>query len=244
MSSASCPSFWVVIPAAGYGVRMGADRPKQYLQLAGNSVIEHTLRVFLGHPGLRALAVVIAPDDPYWLQLPCATEPRIVRAQGGEQRAASVLNGLLALQENGAEAEDWVLVHDAARPNLAVQDLDRLLSSVVDDEVGGILAAPVRDTLKRSDGAGGIKETLDRSELWQAFTPQMFRLGLLQTSLAEALAAGLTPTDEAAALEWAGYSPRLVQGRSDNIKITRPEDLQWMQRHLGQDAPQPDSDSQ
>lgn len=211
---------------------MRAERPKQYLPLAGRCIIEHTLEVFLAHPGLRAIVVAVALDDPYWPGLPSSQLEQVMTAPGGAQRAESVLNGLLKLQEAGAEPDDWVLVHDAVRPNLAVADLDRLLVALADDEVGGILAAPVRDTLKRSDGAARIRETVDRSELWQAFTPQMFRLGMLQTCLAESLAAGFGPTDEAAALEWAGYSPQLVMGRTDNIKITRPEDLQWMQRHF------------
>ena len=224
------PQFWIVIPAAGVGSRMRADRPKQYLSLAGQSVIEHTLSCFLDHPGLLGLVVSLAADDPYWSNLDCAKDPRIQRADGGAERADSVLAGLHRLSELGARDDDWVLVHDAARPNLSRQDLDKLLAELGDDPVGGLLAVPARDTLKRAGTDGRVVETIDRSVIWQAFTPQMFRLGALRDALANALEAGAAVTDEASALEWAGFSPRLVEGRSDNLKITRPEDLQWLQQ--------------
>ena len=149
MNSPALPAFWVVIPAAGIGSRMAADRPKQYLQLAGKSILEHTLGCFLDHPGLRGMVVSLAVDDPYWAQLPSAKDSRIHRADGGRERADSVRNGLLRLRELGAGEQDWVLVHDAARPNLQRADLDRLLTELADDPVGGLLAVPVRDTLKR-----------------------------------------------------------------------------------------------
>lgn len=222
--------FWVVIPAAGVGSRMRADRPKQYLQLHDRTILEHTLDCFLDHPGLRGLVVSLATDDPWWPGLACASNTRIHRADGGIERADSVLNGLHALQDLGADEGDWVLVHDAARPNLCRDDLDRLLSELADDVVGGLLAVPVRDTLKRASPDGRVQETVDRSVIWQAYTPQMFRFGALREALAGALKASAVITDEASALEWAGQSPRLVEGRADNVKITRPEDLQWLQR--------------
>ncbi len=224
------PEFWTVIPAAGVGSRMGADRPKQYLPLAGKSVIEHTLSCFLDHPGLLGLVVGLAADDPYWASLDCAKDPRIQRADGGAERADSVLAGLNRLSELGARDGDWVLVHDAARPNLSRQDLDKLLAELGDDPVGGLLAVPARDTLKRAGADGRVVETIDRSVIWQAFTPQMFHLGALRDALTNALEAGAAVTDEASALEWVGFSPRLIEGRSDNLKITRPEDLQWLQQ--------------
>lgn len=224
------PSFWVLIPAAGVGSRMRADRPKQYLRLAGRSILEHTLDRFLGHPGLRGLVVSLAADDPYWPSLGCASDPRIRRAEGGAERADSVLGGLRLLSELGARADHWVLVHDAARPNLTRADLDKLLAELADDPVGGLLAVPVRDTLKRAGPDGRVLETVDRSVIWQAYTPQMFRFGALQHALADALAAKVAITDEASALEWAGQSPRLIEGRADNLKITRPEDLQWLEQ--------------
>lgn len=224
------PPFWVVIPAAGIGSRMRADRPKQYLRLAGRTILEHTLDCFLDHPRLKGLVLSLAADDPFWPALPCATDPRIQRVEGGAERADSVLAGLLCLVELGAQAGDWVLVHDAARPNLARSDLDRLLAELADDPVGGLLAVPARDTLKRIGADGRVAETVDRSLIWQAYTPQMFRFAALHRALADALVAGVAVTDEASALEWAGQAPKLVEGRADNLKITRPEDLEWLRQ--------------
>lgn len=230
MNTTELPPFWALIPAAGIGSRMRADRPKQYLQLAGKSILEHTLACFLDHPQLLAVVVSLAVDDPYWPGLECAQDPRIHRADGGAERSDSVLGGLLRLSELGAQAHDWVLVHDAARPNLARSDLDLLLAELAHDPVGGLLAVPARDTLKRAGADGRVQNTVDRSTIWQAFTPQMFRLGELQRALADALLAGVAITDEASAMEWAGQSPRLIEGRSDNLKVTRPEDLLSLNR--------------
>ncbi|WP_412461667.1 2-C-methyl-D-erythritol 4-phosphate cytidylyltransferase [Pseudomonas sp. SC11] len=224
------PAFWAVIPAAGVGARMAADRPKQYLQLGRQTLLEHSLDCFLGHPLLKGVVVSVAEDDPFWPGLPCARDTRIRRATGGRERADSVLNALLLLHAQGAADDDWVLVHDAARPNLARSDLDKLLSELADDPVGGLLAVPARDTLKRADAQGRVSATIDRSTVWQAYTPQMFRLGLLHRALAECLVADVAVTDEASAVEWAGLAPRLVEGRSDNIKVTRPEDLEWLRQ--------------
>lgn len=230
MTAHELPPFWVVIPAAGIGSRMRADRPKQYLQLAGRTILEHTLDCFLDHPRLKGLVLSLAADDPFWPALPCATDLRIQRVEGGAERADSVLAGLLRLVELGAQEGDWVLVHDAARPNLARSDLDRLLAELADDPVGGLLAVPARDTLKRIGADGRVAETVDRSLIWQAYTPQMFRFAALHRALADALVAGVAVTDEASALEWAGQAPKLVEGRADNLKITRPEDLEWLRQ--------------
>ncbi|SHL02035.1 2-C-methyl-D-erythritol 4-phosphate cytidylyltransferase [Phytopseudomonas punonensis] len=230
MNTPDLPFFWAVIPAAGIGSRMRADRPKQYLQLAGKSILEHTLNCFLDHPCLRGVVVSLAEDDPFWPSLDCARDARIHAASGGAERADSVLNALLRLAELGASEQDWVLVHDAARPNLAQSDLDLLLAELADDEVGGLLAVPARDTLKRVGSDGRVRETIDRSVIWQAYTPQMFRLGALHRALAEALVSDVAVTDEASAIEWAGQSPRLIEGRADNLKITRPEDLHYLER--------------
>ena len=227
------PLFWAVIPAAGVGSRMRADRPKQYLDLDGRTILEHTLDCFLTHPNLRGLVVSLAADDPWWPSLACASDSRIHRAAGGSERANSVLGGLRQLRELGADARDWVLVHDAARPNLARTDLDRLLSELAEDPVGGLLAVPVRDTLKRVGPNGRVQETVDRSVIWQAYTPQMFRFGALEQALAGALVEHVAITDEASALEWAGQAPRLIEGRADNLKITRPEDLEWLKQRRG-----------
>ncbi|OEC55998.1 2-C-methyl-D-erythritol 4-phosphate cytidylyltransferase [Pseudomonas sp. ENNP23] len=232
MTSPELPEFWAVIPAAGVGARMRADRPKQYLELAGRTLLEHTLAAFLDHPRLRRLVVSLSPDDPYWPSLAASRDPRIERAEGGRERADSVLNALLRLAELGAQTRDWVLVHDAARPNLSRFDLDRLLAELADDPVGGLLAVPARDTLKRIGPDGRVADTIDRSQVWQAYTPQMFRFGALHRALADALVAGVAITDESSAMEWAGAAPRLVEGRADNIKVTTPEDLQRLQLGL------------
>jgi 2-C-methyl-D-erythritol 4-phosphate cytidylyltransferase len=226
----SLPAFWAVIPAAGIGARMAADRPKQYLQLGGLTIIEHSLLCFLDHPRLKGLVVSLAVDDPYWPTLPCALDSRIQQVAGGKERADSVLNALLHLHANGADDNDWVLVHDAARPNLTRADLDNLLAELADDPVGGLLAVPAKDTLKRADASGRVTETVDRSLIWQAYTPQMFRLGALHRALADSLVSNVAITDEASAIEWAGQSPRLIEGRADNIKVTRPEDLEWLRQ--------------
>lgn len=224
----SLPAFWAVIPAAGIGARMAADRPKQYLQLGSLTILEHSLLCFLDHPRLKGMVISLAPDDPYWPTLPCALDSRIQRVDGGRERADSVLNALLHLHAQGAGDNDWVLVHDAARPNLSRSDLDNLLCELANDPVGGLLAVPARDTLKRADSEGRVSETVDRSLIWQAYTPQMFRLGALHRALADGLVSNVSITDEASAMEWAGQAPRLIEGRSDNIKVTRPEDLEWL----------------
>ncbi|MDU9393188.1 2-C-methyl-D-erythritol 4-phosphate cytidylyltransferase [Pseudomonas sp. zfem002] len=228
------PAFWAVIPAAGVGARMAADRPKQYLQLGGRTILEHSLNCFLDHPSLKGMVVSLAADDPYWPGLACASDLRIQRAAGGRERADSVLNALLLLHAQGAADSDWVLVHDAARPNLARSDLDHLLAELAEDPVGGLLAVPARDTLKRADADGRVVATVDRSTIWQAYTPQMFRLGALHRALADSLVADVAITDEASAIEWAGQAPRLIEGRSDNIKVTRPEDLEWLRQRWSQ----------
>jgi 2-C-methyl-D-erythritol 4-phosphate cytidylyltransferase len=223
---------WVVIPAAGVGARMKADRPKQYLPLCGRTVIEHTLNCFTQHPAITGIVVALSPDDPYWPGLHIESSLPLHIAAGGQERCHSVLNALHLLAQHAA-SDDWVLVHDAARPCLTRPDIDKLCTELNDDAVGGILAVPVRDTMKRADGAGRISATEDRNGLWHALTPQMFRLGLLTQALEQALADGFVVTDEASAVEHAGLRPKLVEGRADNIKVTRPEDLALAEFFLG-----------
>lgn len=220
------PRYWAMVPAAGAGRRMGSVIPKQYLPLLGRPVVAHTLATLLHHPRIDGVVVVVDAKDEWWPAIAAnldVTKP-LLRANGGTERCHSVLNGLEALRERAASS-DWVLVHDAARPCLRTADLDRLLVELADDPVGGLLAIPVRDTLKQADSAGRVEATADRSRLWHALTPQMFRLGMLYDALCAALARGLLVTDEAAAMEAAGFPPRLIEGRADNLKITRPEDL-------------------
>lgn len=221
----STAAFWLVIPAAGIGSRMQAECPKQYLTVAGKTILELTLACFLDHPGVRGIVLALAKNDRWWPQLTVSAHPLIETVLGGAERADSVLNALHALREKGAQADDWVLVHDAARPLLQGEDLQRLLVSLKDHPVGGILAAPARDTLKQVAADGSVLQTIDRSVIWHALTPQMFRLGLLQRALADALREAVEITDESSAMEWAGYTPRAIAGRFSNIKITHPEDL-------------------
>lgn len=224
--------FWGVVPAAGVGARMGADRPKQYLSLLGKTVIEHTLERLLEAKLFAGIAVAVSPEDPYWPELAISRHPKIHTAPGGRERADSVKNGLDFLAPL-AGANDWVLVHDAARPCVHAADIVKLTSTLADDPVGGILALPVHDTLKRVE-SGAIMETVDRRQIWRALTPQMFRLGALHHALEDAAQRGLVVTDEASALELQGRRPRIVEGRPDNIKITRPEDLSLAAFYLEQ----------
>lgn len=218
-------SVWAVVPAAGSGQRFGADIPKQYLDLEGKPLLGHVLDLFLQAPGIDGLVLVAAGTDTRWRALLPDPVPRpVLVAEGGATRAASVLSALAAL-EGHVRPDDWVLVHDAARPCLAAGDLANLIETLGDDPVGGLLAAPVVDTLKRADEQGRVAATQDRTGLWRALTPQMFRYELLATALRGALAAGVDVTDEACAIEWAGHKPRLVSGGIDNVKVTRPQDL-------------------
>ncbi|MGF1687701.1 2-C-methyl-D-erythritol 4-phosphate cytidylyltransferase [Photobacterium japonica] len=210
-----------VVPAAGVGSRMAADRPKQYLQIAGKTILEHTVARLLQHPSIAQVIIAVSEDDPYFPQLPLATDPRVIRVDGGAERADSVFAGLAAIDD----PDTWVLVHDAARPCLHLSDVDALIQGAQASPFGAILAAPVRDTMKRGNGAGGIASTVDRTDLWHALTPQMFRAGLLKHALEQALADGAVITDEASAMEHAQQTPQLVKGRADNLKVTQPEDL-------------------
>ncbi len=221
---ASKKKYWAVIPAAGVGKRMKADRPKQYLMLNQRTVLEQTIAIFDRHPLIAGIVAIVTKADPYWAELKLQISKPLYVADGGAERCHSVLNGLELLQHHAAD-NDWVLVHDAARPCLRQQDIDHLIAELADDEVGGILAVPVRDTMKRDDGSGRIARTEERSGMWHALTPQMFPLGLLRDSLQRAVGDGFEVTDEASAIEHAGSRPKLVAGHADNIKITRPEDL-------------------
>ena len=225
---------------------MGAtERPKQYLRVAGRSILEYCVAPFLRHPRIAGVVVVVAPEDPYWAQLPLAKDPAIRRAPGGAQRCQSVLNGLRLLTspsegsgpgEDLASEDDWVLVHDAARPLLRSKELELLVECCSSHPVGGLLALPVRDTLKRSENEREVAVTVSREDLWQAQTPQMFRLGALRENLEELLARGLYVGDEAEAMELSGARPLLVHGHPDNIKITYPEDLSLLGQRLGVSA--------
>jgi 2-C-methyl-D-erythritol 4-phosphate cytidylyltransferase len=228
-------AYYALIPAAGNGVRMGRSLPKQYLTLSGYPVIWHALRALCGHPKISGVFVVIAPDDVRWpAQVMASLGDRLhVLRCGGRTRAESVLNGLHSMADLlGDIAEDWVLVHDAARPCLTKNLLEQLISEVGEDVVGGLLAVPVADTLKRvgslSDGVARSSTTVPRDGLWQAQTPQMFRHELLLKALSRTN--GMTDnsssvTDEASAIETLGLAPRLVMSSTSNLKVTYPADL-------------------
>ena len=223
--------FWGVVPAAGVGKRMNADRPKQYLLLSKKTVIEQTLTRLIESDVFEKIVVAISDGDPYWDNLPISKHKKIIRANGGKERADSVLNALAEI-ENVADENDWILVHDAARPCITTNDIKKLISELEHDEVGGILALSSHDTLKDVDGLQ-ILSTHDRNRIWRALTPQMFRYGALKKSL-EIHQGNNAITDEASALEFQGLSPKIVEGRADNIKITRPEDLALAQFYLAQ----------
>jgi len=217
-------TVWAVVPAAGRGTRFGAPIPKQYLPAAGRPLIAYTLDALAAHPAVAGVMVVLSANDPDWPGWRAVAGKPILTTEGGATRAASVLAGLQALPES-VRSDDFVLVHDAARPNLGPGDLDRLLEIGRNDLVGAILAAPVRDTLKRAGDDGGIDATEPRERLWRALTPQLFRRHQLMRGLEAAAAAGVDVTDEAMAMERLGARPLLVEGAEDNFKITTPADL-------------------
>jgi 2-C-methyl-D-erythritol 4-phosphate cytidylyltransferase len=213
--------YWLVMPAAGSGQRFGQELPKQYMPLAGRTVIECSLAPFLADPRCSAVVVAVAASDQRFALLQVAKEARVSSVTGGAQRADSVL---AALESIHAGDDDWVLVHDAARPCVTRAEIDALLECAGSDAAGGLLAVPLADTLKREQ-AGRVHATPSRESLWRALTPQMFRLGALRSALQAARIAGRIPTDEAQALEWQGQKPRLVAGSAMNLKITTAADL-------------------
>jgi 2-C-methyl-D-erythritol 4-phosphate cytidylyltransferase len=230
--STYCDSIIAVVPAAGVGRRMGADKPKQYLSMHGKTVLEHTINKLLSHPQINQVVVAISVGDPYFDRLALACDPRVIRVDGGEERADSVLSALNYIKFH--QLASWVLVHDAARPCVTLRDIDKLIVEVAEHPVGGILASAVRDTMKRADAMQNIVHTVDRECLWHALTPQMFRTTALLSALESALNQGAQVTDEASAMELAGFSPKLVAGRADNLKITQPEDLILAEFYLSQ----------
>lgn len=225
--------YWAVIPAAGVGSRMGADIPKQYLSLNGKKVIEHTLQTLLDHPRISGAVVALSKDDRWWDTVHVDTSKPIYTTNGGSERCLSVLNALELLSQY-AGVHDWVLVHDAARPCVRREDIDRLMEELTDHPLGGLLAIPVRDTMKRADAQRNVEITEDRTGLWHALTPQMFHLKPLMDALQRTLESHTLVTDEAQAVEMTGARPLLVEGHADNIKITRPEDLQLAAFYLSQ----------
>jgi len=213
-----------LIPAAGHSVRFGGTMLKQYAHLLGMPVMAHSISAVQSHPSVSSVTVALAPDDGIFDDLIRPEYPGVLTVNGGESRAETVLNGVGFIMDRFPDCE-WVLVHDAARPCLSAADLDRLMELGLKSEHGAILAMPVNDTLKLADDNGLIRQTVDRSHLWAAQTPQLFRAAPLLTNLRRSLASGAPPTDEASAMEQGNAHPLLVAGSSTNIKITGAEDL-------------------
>ena len=216
--------IWAIVPAAGRGTRFGGDMPKQYLDVAGQPLLLHALQALLAHPAVQGAVVALAEGDVHWPGWQVLADKPVVTCIGGSERADSVLAALAALPES-VRPDDFVLVHDAARPNLRFEDLEQLLNRGRNDPVGAILAAPVRDTLKRAGDDGGIDGTEPRERLWRALTPQLFRRLQLTRALEAARDAGHAVTDESMAMELQGHRPLLVEGGEDNLKVTTAADL-------------------
>ena len=215
----SVPRYIALIPAAGVGERMGTSMPKQYAQLAAKPMLQHVMETFSTSSLISHTYVVVSANDAYISDLPKLPRTTILKC-GGAARQDSVTNGLLAISSE-TEDDDWILVHDAARPGLTHNLLDKLIAFVKDGAVGGLLALPMVDTIKRSDGHGRSEMTVERSALWSAQTPQMFRY----TQLLQALQQAQQVTDEASAIEAMGHRPKLVEGSARNFKVTLPQDL-------------------
>ena len=215
---------WAVVPAAGIGSRMQSDRPKQYLLLNDQPVIFHTLSRLANHPRIEGIVIALSANDPYWPSLNLPPHWQIHTTIGGVERADSVSNALQFLQTL-TENDPWGLVHDAARPCIRHSDIDEMLQQLGNDPVGGILGVALTETVKRVDENNTIQATVDRSGLWRAATPQMFRLNVLSEALSQSKQASIRITDEASAMEFMGYNPKMIAGHADNIKITLPQDL-------------------
>lgn len=216
--------MWAIVPAAGSGKRYQSELPKQYLPLAGKPLLAHTLLSLLAYPGLEKIVVAISAQDQYWPSVAAdLSTDRLQTVLGGAERSLSVQQALLALTH--AQAHDWILVHDAVRPCIQHQDIENLLRALQDNPVGGLLGVQVRDTLKRTDSQGHVLTTIDRTNVWQAQTPQVFRYGLLLRALQSTIEKGVSITDEASAIEFIGEQPLMVAGSVENIKVTYPEDL-------------------
>ncbi|PPI88464.1 2-C-methyl-D-erythritol 4-phosphate cytidylyltransferase [Candidatus Pantoea edessiphila] len=217
-----------IVPAAGIGKRMKIKHPKQYLTIGKYTILEHCIFSLFSHSDIKQVIIALNSNDQYFSKLPLASNNRILCVIGGDTRAKSVLAALKTIQNNA-----WVLIHDASRPCLHIDDLIRLIKIREKSNIGGILAIPINDTIKLSNNRHNlIKKTVERKNLWRALTPQFFPCSLLISCLIKALTEGIDITDEASALEYCGYNPNLIKGRNDNIKITFPEDLLLAELYL------------
>lgn len=232
-------TIWAVVPAAGVGKRMASDVPKQYLTLAGHTVLDTTIQKLFGLDAVSNIVVAVSDEDEYWPDSQFASHPDVYRVSGGKERSDSVLSALSFLTKHVEDSSStWVLVHDAARPCFSPVKVNELIDTCIENNVGGILAAPVADTVKRAPQTGArmieIEKTEDRNQLWLAHTPQFFSLSALHSALESCLQQDIPVTDEASAIEAVGGQSLIVADRRDNIKITVPEDLYWAQHILKQ----------
>lgn len=230
-------TYWAVVPAAGIGKRMGLDIAKQYLKINNTTVIEHTLHKLTNCSSIKNIIVAISSQDSRWQNIAKHLPDSIHTVTGGKQRSDSVLAALNYLAQY-ADDDDWVLVHDAARPCVLSEDIEQLINKVSSHPVGGVLGTPVRDTMKHVKVDTGqiiITTTYDRSTIWHALTPQMFRLGMLRDAIEYARRKNIAITDEASAIEATGNKPLMVVGKASNIKITRPEDIPLAGYYLEQE---------
>jgi 2-C-methyl-D-erythritol 4-phosphate cytidylyltransferase len=225
--------FIAIVPAAGVGKRMQANFPKQYLCINDETILHHTVMKLLSHPLINQVILALSPDDEYFAESQLAHHKDIIRVSGGRERVNSVLNGLKAVDK---KEYPWVLVHDAARPCVSHEDIDKLIQSCLSHDCGGILSAPVRDTMKRGvESIGGlttIENTVEREQLWHALTPQLYKTNELIYCIEQALDQGMEITDEASAIEYANLPSLLVSASSENIKITHPDDLALAEFYL------------
>jgi 2-C-methyl-D-erythritol 4-phosphate cytidylyltransferase len=230
-------ALWALIPAAGIGSRFGADIPKQYCEINGQTILDISIAKMLAVPNLQGLVLALAANDSFWPKSIHYQNPKIHIVDGGAERADSVLNGLRFLKTYAAQKnindDVWVLVHDAARPCVQLASIKRLIETAAQDEHGAMLAVPVADTLKRSGvSTSRIDATVSRENIWRGNTPQFFGLSTLNQAIADALAAGVLVTDEASAMEHAGYQPHLVVDSPTNIKVTLADDLALAELYL------------
>jgi len=220
---------WAIIPAAGIGSRMKSDKPKQYFTLAGEPILQHVVNLFSSHPHIEKVVVVLHAKDHWWPSLQLSHPEKILTAIGGKERVHSVLLGLDFLSDY-ADKNDFILVHDAARPCLQSNDISRLLSALKNHEIGGLLGMPVVDTLKKVDDNDCVERTVPREHLWHAQTPQCFRYELLKSAIEKSLTKNHIVTDESSAIEYAGFKPKMIVGDVRNIKITYPEDIELAEK--------------
>ena len=223
--------YWVVIPAAGIGKRMGDDIPKQYISVCGKTVIEHTIDNFISRNEIENICISISESDNYWPTLPISKNEKIITTVGGDERYESVYNGLRAIQDKATE-NDWVLVHDAVRPCLKKSIIDRLITDISSHDVGGILALPCSETMKRVNNSNEVEETINRQTAWRAQTPQMFKYKKLLLAIEKVINEDIFITDEAMAMELSNHKPIVILGDENNIKITHKTDLKYLELFL------------